>query len=83
MGVYDPLNAWLIAQPLNINYIPSTFEQIENVLGFTLPPTARSKPQWWENNCMRHSHANAWLNAGFLTQQVNLRNETLAFRRRD
>jgi hypothetical protein len=82
MGIYGPLNAWLASQPSNINYVPTTFEQIENVLGFALPPTARRMNQWWENNFSQHSHARAWLDAGFLTEQINISNETLSFRRR-
>ena len=27
--------------------VPATFKQIEGVLGFTLPETARKNPQWW------------------------------------
>ena len=82
MGAYAPLHAWLVAQPVNINYVPATFEEIESILGFPLPPTARQRPQWWENNSIQHSHARAWLDAGFLTQQVNIPNETLTFSRK-
>ena len=46
MGAYAPLHAWLVAQPVNINYVPATFEEIESILGFPLPPTARQRPQW-------------------------------------
>jgi len=81
MGAYAPLNDWLVAQPPNINHILATFEEIEGILGFTLPATARRRPQWWENNSTQHSHARAWLDAGFLTEQVNIPNETLTFRR--
>ncbi len=83
MGTYAPLYAWLIGQPANINNIPATFGQIEAVLGRPLPPTAREKPQWWENNPAQHSHACAWLEAGFLTEQVNIPSESLTFRRQN
>jgi hypothetical protein len=81
MGAYAPLHAWLVGQPANVNHILTTFEQIEGILGFPLPPTARRRPQWWENNPNQHSHARAWLDAGFLTEQVNVPNESLTFRR--
>ncbi len=81
MGAYAPLNAWLNGQPANVNDIQVTFVQIEGILGFALPATARGRPQWWENNPTQHSHARAWLEAGFLTQQVNIPNGTLTFHR--
>lgn len=81
MGIYDPLNIWLAGQPACLNYVRATFEQIENVLGFTLPPTTRQRPQWWENNSTQHSHARSWLLAGFRTKQVDVSNAALCFRR--
>lgn len=81
MGAYAPLNAWLSRQPANVHHVPTTFEQIERILGAPLPPTARRKSQWWENNATRHVQARAWLDAGFETRDVNLTNETLTFAR--
>jgi len=81
--MYTALNAWLAGQPGNVNLVPITFNGIEAVLGFGLPPTARRRSQWWENNPFGHSQALAWLNAGFVTEQVDVLNETLAFRRAD
>ncbi len=83
VGIYAPLHAWLIGQPANMNNIPATFEQIEAILGRRLPAIARRKHQWWENNSTQHSHAGAWLEAGFLTEHVNIPNETLTFRRQN
>jgi hypothetical protein len=81
MGAYAPLNVWLVAQPANVNHVPATFEQIEGILGRELPPVARRRPQWWENNPDGHPHARAWLDAGFQTEDVNIPNETLTFTR--
>lgn len=81
MGAYAPLHVWLVAQPANVINIPTTFVQIEGILGFALPATARQKSQWWENNATRHVQALAWLNAGFSTRDVNITNETLTFSR--
>jgi len=77
MSIYDPLFEWLQRQ--NNNRIATTFAQIETVLHFDLPDTARRRPQWWENNPNHHSHARAWLDAGFHTEEVDLIRETLAF----
>ena len=81
MGAYAPLHNWLVGQPQDVNNIPVTFEQIERLLGFQLPATARRKAQWWENNTTRHVQARSWLDAGFMTQDVNIPNETLTFAR--
>lgn len=81
MVAYAPLHAWLVGQPANINSIPATFQQVERILGFVLPATARQKPQWWENNPTRHVQAKAWLDAGFVTQDLSIPNETITFSR--
>ncbi len=81
MRAYAPLHTWLVGQPGNIHNIPATFAQIEGILGFTLPATARQKSQWWENNPARHVQATAWLDAGFFTRDVNIPNEMLTFSR--
>jgi hypothetical protein len=81
MGIYTPIQAWLVRQPTNINKIPATFEQIEAILCQNLPATARRKVQWWENNPIGHPQAVAWLAAGFETQDVSTSNETVTFNR--
>jgi hypothetical protein len=81
MQTYAPLQGWLAAQPPNFKLVPATFEQVEGVLGFALPRNAWRKPHWWENNPTQHSHARAWLEAGFVAH-VNIPNGTVTFRRR-
>lgn len=82
MGGYAPLHAWLVGQPSNLDKIHARFEQIEGILGFILPATARKKSQWWENNATRHVQARAWLDAGFHTANLSLSNGTVDFERR-
>jgi len=79
MGIYDPLYDWLRGR--TDNRIPVTFAQVEGILHFDLPNTARSRSQWWQNNSTRHVQAHAWLEAGFHTEDVNLRDETVVFTR--
>jgi hypothetical protein len=81
MEIYLPLYRWLVAQPTDVRHITVTFQQIEGILGFDLPGTARTNPAWWANNSNHHSQAKAWLDVGFLTQQVNVVKETLTFSR--
>ncbi|MCY3671490.1 MAG: Swt1 family HEPN domain-containing protein [Alphaproteobacteria bacterium] len=61
----------------------ATFGEIEAVLGFDLPASARRYPAWWanENSGGRHSHARAWKEAGWKTAEVNIEAEELVFRR--
>jgi hypothetical protein len=59
-----------------------TFEQIEAVLGFVLPNTARSNREWWGNEISassRHPQKKSWMNAGYETSNVNLDGERLYF----
>lgn len=82
MSKYDPLYYWLGAKSLSKGTrIPSTFEQIEEILGAKLPGTARIKPQWWGNEKYdpRHIQCKAWLNAGFEVRELNIPKETVKF----
>ena len=60
----------------------AAFSEVEAVLGFKLPPSARAYPAWWANQADGgHSHALAWLAAGWRTGQVDLAAGTLLFER--
>ena len=65
----------------------TTFSEIESILGFALPPSARRHRPWWANQGRNggngHSHARAWNAAGWETADVDMRAETLALRPRD
>ncbi len=60
-----------------------SFTDIEKLLGFSLPDSARVHRPWWANQGEKggHSHAMAWFMAGWKTAQVDLVNETLVFKR--
>ena len=47
MGKYEPLAARLSAQ--GEDFWTATFAQIEEVLGFPLPASARKYREWWAN----------------------------------
>ena len=60
-----------------------TFAQIEDLLGFTLPPEARTVPEWWLNldaNDPRYPQSRSWILAN-RTATPNLRAMTVAFER--
>ena len=59
-----------------------SFADIEAVLGFELPESARLHRPWWSNQIDGHSQALAWSAAGWETAEVDVLGETLLFRRR-
>ena len=60
----------------------ATFREVEAVLDFPLPKSARQHSAWWANEQGGgHSHARAWLAAGWRTSEVSLATQTLVFER--
>ena len=58
----------------------ASFEEIEEVLGFRLPPSARDHPAWWANETeAQQPQKLAWLRAGWRTANLNLTGETIEF----
>jgi hypothetical protein len=57
------------------------FAEIERVLGFKLPKSAYEHEAWWSNNATGHSHARAWMNAGWRTQDLDLAGRKVTFQR--
>jgi len=81
MSKYRPLSQWL--SNLTTSEVQVTFEQIEKILGFELPASARTWIAWWENETYPiRSQCKAWATAGFYTQQLNLNEQTVVFAKR-
>lgn len=80
-GKYAPLFNHLRA--LEDDEWPASFAEIEAVLGFSLPRSARTYQAWWSNqyNSGSHTHAQSWQRAGWKARNVNLRNEVVIFKR--
>ena len=62
----------------------TSFGEIESIIGFELPASARLHRPWWANQSSAngHSQALAWSVAGWETAEVDMDSETLLFRRR-
>ena len=62
----------------------ATFGEVESVLGFELPASARLHRPWWANQKIGNGHSQclAWSVAGWETVDVDMDAETLLFRRR-
>lgn len=58
-----------------------SFAEIERILGFKLPKSAYEHEAWWSNNATGHSHARAWLQAGWRTEAVDLAERKVTFQR--
>lgn len=79
MSKYSALTAYLCN--IKKDAWPATFAEVEDILGFKLPASARKYAAWWSNTPHGHSHAGAWLNAGFETEAVSVGKERVTFRR--
>ncbi len=81
-GKYQRLYAFLCSLP--DREWRTSFGEIESILGFYLPPSARLHRSWWGNQRVGngHSQALAWTVAGWETSDVDMDAETLVLRRR-
>ncbi len=80
-GKYQRLYAHLSG--LRISEWRTSFSEVEAVIGFELPPSARLHRPWWGNQtgASGHSQALAWAVAGWETAEVDMDAGTLLFRR--
>ena len=79
MSRYETLTAYL--SKVEQKSIRMTFEEIERILGTELPPSAFKHPTWWSNNPTNNPRTYAWLNAGYKTMNVNIKERKLVFRK--
>lgn len=79
MSKYEPLPQFLSAGTEASRRL--RFDEIERVLGFKLPKSAYEHEAWWSNNATGHSHARAWLAAGWRTEDVDIKGRRVTFRR--
>ena len=52
--------------------IELSYKQIEEVLGFSLPPTAYNLPQSYWANTQTHSYASSWLAVGYKAKVIEM-----------
>jgi hypothetical protein len=75
---YEALGKHLKAQTADEVHL--AFLEIESILGFSLPASARQHTPWWGNHAS-HSQAAAWLAAGWVVARVSLHSERVTFQR--
>ena len=74
---YDNLSKYLKAERKDT--VSLSFAELESILGFSLPKSAYAYRVWWSNG--GHSQAAAWLDAGYLVDDVSLTNQVVVFRK--
>jgi hypothetical protein len=74
---YFPLQQFLAQQ--RASELPVTFTDVERVLGFGLPPSARVHAAWWSNNRGTNVAVKAWRDVGWRTARVDVANERVTF----
>lgn len=80
MGKYQPLAEFL--KDRTSDDWDATFADLERVLKFPLPPSAKKHHSWWGNASRgNHSQAKGWIEAGWVTvpKEVNLREGRVRF----
>ena len=76
---YHPLFHYL--QRCDQLQVDLTFAEIEALMGEPLPPSARQKRMWWSNRRKGALQANAWMDAGFVVDDLNLAAERVTFKK--
>lgn len=75
---YAPLQDYLLS--LSEREWNASFSDVERVLGFQLPKSARKYPAWWANEAVgTHSHAKSWQEVGWKTENLDIGSERVTF----
>lgn len=76
---YAPLAIWL--QNQTEDKVVCSFEEVENIIDDTLPPSARNLRAWWANDSVSRVQSIQWLDAGWRVSSVNMTTEQVTFSR--
>ena len=76
---YAPLALYL--EGVQQDQVQLTFQEIERILGDSLPASARQWRSWWANDTTRHPHAQEWLTVGWRVARIAMTEERVAFAR--
>ncbi|MBF0537164.1 MAG: toll/interleukin-1 receptor domain-containing protein [Nitrospirae bacterium] len=79
---YQPLREFLEKTPIHIKELTLSFERIEQIIERSLPKSSYKHTAWWSNGtATAHSHAKAWLDAGWKRSRLNLVEKYVIFTR--
>jgi hypothetical protein len=76
---YEPLTEFLRRQSRPV--VRMSFDEIERVIGAKLPPSASHHRAWWSNNAQNNVMTKAWRDAGFESEEVDMKGRRVTFRR--
>lgn len=76
---YYPLYTTLTEQSLD--ELTLTLSEIESLLSVPLPSSARTRRAWWSNRSRGGVQAQAWMEAGYHVETIDLENERITFRK--
>ncbi|MBE6908982.1 MAG: hypothetical protein E7474_05190 [Ruminococcaceae bacterium] len=76
---YAPLGTYLLQS--GRQELVLSFPEIEKILGFSLPPSARKYAAWWANN-LTNSQAKGWMGTGYQVKRTDILQETATFRKK-
>jgi hypothetical protein len=81
MSEYEALKTYLESLPHYHKEAAFSFAELEKLLGRELPASARAHHSWWENDYASGTHPNAqaWLQAGWKVDKVNMGEEWVRF----
>jgi len=79
MGKYDVLGQYLGELRKELRTL--SFSEVEEVLGFHLPISARTHRPWWANDETHVQAIDGWLSVGWKAESVNLTREMVTFRK--
>jgi hypothetical protein len=80
MGKYKLLGKWLA--DIKEDCITLSFEELEKILRFRLPPSSRTYRAWWANDKTHAQAADGWLRSGWKVDSVDLQKGIVTFKRR-
>lgn len=78
---YAPLGEFLQGIPGKQDRIRLSFENIEEIIGDELPPSAYQHRTWWANDTVGHVQSKHWLSAGWKVGYRNMTSHEVTFSR--
>lgn len=80
-SMYAPLALYLQNQLRDVDRLTLTFDEVEKIIGMSLPDSAREHRSWWANDSVSHVQSQQWLAAGWRVATVNMTDGIITFSR--
>lgn len=80
MSKYEVLAKYLQELAERQREVTLSFKELEEVLRFELPPSARKRRSWWANSGDHAQAREGWLRAGWVVENVDLEGKNVTFK---